>query len=181
MNYSSIVALLSLVFIYHNVIADDNNFWQTPAIEGFGKMHPLPQSSYQPSKNETHKAIFWLTKAKELKQVNLALESVARAVNLYASAGVPLGQLKFVAIISGPATATVLDNVHYKKQYGIDNPNLPMIKKLTEAGVEILVCGQAVAGNHYQYDWIDPQVKIALSGITTIIDLQQQGYALVPL
>lgn len=113
--------------------------------------------------------------------MNLALESVARAVNLYASAGVPLGQLKFVAIISGPATATVLDNVHYKKQYGIDNPNLPMIKKLTEAGVEILVCGQAVAGNHYQYDWIDPQVKIALSGITTIIDLQQQGYALVPL
>lgn len=42
MNYSSIVALLSLVFIYHNVIADDNNFWQTPAIEGFGKMHPYP-------------------------------------------------------------------------------------------------------------------------------------------
>jgi intracellular sulfur oxidation DsrE/DsrF family protein len=126
--------------------------------------------------------VFSLTRAAEKPdEVNPGIEHVARAVNLYHAAGVPLDHLKFVAVASGAATAIALDDAHYREQYGTANPNLPVIEKLRKAGVDIAVCAQAVAGHHYHYDWIDPHVTLALSALTVIIDLQQKGYALVPL
>lgn len=160
-----------------------DSFWQTPAIQGAGQIHPLPQSTtYQPDRKTTYKVVFGLTKAADKPdQINPALERVARTVNLYVSVGVPLNHLKFTAVAYGPATPIALDNAHYRKQYGVANPNLPVIEKLRKAGVDIAVCGQAVAEHHYQYDWIDSHVTLVLSALTTIIDLQQKGYALVPL
>lgn len=177
----SITIILSFGLISSSAMAADN-FWQSPAIQGAGQIHPLPQSTYQPDRKASYKVVFWLTKAADKPdRINSALEHVARAVNLYVGAGVPLDHLKFVAVASGPATTIALDNTHYRKQYGIANPNLPVIKKLRKAGVDIAVCGQAVAEHHYQYDWIDSHVTLVLSALTTIIDLQQEGYALVPL
>jgi intracellular sulfur oxidation DsrE/DsrF family protein len=159
-----------------------DNFLQTPAIQSAGRIHPLPQSAYQPNRKATYKVVFWLTKAAaKPDELSPALERVARTVNLYVGAGVPLNHLEFIAVASGPATAIALDNAHYHKQYGTANPNLPVIEELRKAKIDITVCGQAVAEHHYQYDWIDPHVKVALSALTTIIDLQQKGYALVPL
>lgn len=159
-----------------------NDFWQTPTIHGAGKIHLLPHAEYQPNPAATYKAVFAMTRAsKDPASINPALQRVARAVNVYANAGVPLKHMKFVAIAYGPATAMVLDNAHYKQQYGMANPNLPVIRQLRKDGVDIAVCGQAVAEHHYQYDWVDKQVTVALSGLTTIIDLQQKGYALMPL
>jgi intracellular sulfur oxidation DsrE/DsrF family protein len=159
-----------------------DNFWQTPAIQSAGRIHSLPQSAYQPNRKATYKVVFWLTKAADKPDgLSPALERLARTVNLYVGAGVPLNHLKFIAVTSGPATAIALDDAHYRKQYGTANPNLPVIEELRKAGIDITVCAQAVAERHYQYDWIDPHVKVALSALTTIIDLQQEGYALVPL
>ena len=62
---------------------------------------------------------------------------VARTVNLYASAGVPLNHLKFVAVMYGAATDAALDNEHYRQKYDSDNPNLDLIRKLRNAGVEV--------------------------------------------
>ncbi|CAB1276267.1 DsrE family protein [Candidatus Nitrosacidococcus tergens] len=179
MNHKLSIALLCLLFTYQNAIAEDS-VWQTPAIEGVGKIHPLPHATHQPSKNQTYKVVFWLTKGSDdPKKMNFALDSVARAINLYASAGVSSNQLKFTVVVSGSTTDAVLNDTHYKEKYGVDNPNSPLIKKLIEAGVELLACGQAVATHGYQNNWLNPQVKVALSAMTTSIELQQQGYALV--
>ena len=52
--------------------------------------------------------VFAVTKAGEKPtDVNPSLERVARSVNLYVSAGVPLDHLKFVAVAYGPATAAM--------------------------------------------------------------------------
>ena len=159
-----------------------DGFWQTPTIQGAGKMHALPQAAYQPDAKATYKVVFGLTgAAAKPDQVSPGLERVARTVNLYVHAGVPLKHLHFVAIAYGAATAIALDDAHYQKQYGVPNPNLPVIAQLRKAGIDVAVCGQAVAEHEYQYDWIDPRVTLALSGLTTITELQQQGYALVPL
>ena len=157
-------------------------FWQSPAIKNAGAMHPLPNAVFQPDKATIYKVVFSVTRAPKGKvDPDGGLEPVARAVNVFASAGVPLDHLKFVAIIHGGATPMVLDNAHYKKQFGVDNPNLKVIRELNAAGVEIVVCGQAVAGFGYQYGWVQPDVKVALSALSTLIILQHQGYALVPL
>ncbi|HEX7369928.1 MAG TPA: DsrE family protein [Rhodanobacteraceae bacterium] len=157
-------------------------FWETPVITGAGRMHPLPDSAYQPDRNATYKVVFSLTRGSDAPgKVNPGLERVARTVNLYANAGVPLAHLKFVAIASGAATAIALDDAHYEKQFGVANPNLPVIRQLRQHGIDVAVCGQAVAEHHYQYDWVDKSVTLALSALTTITELEQKGYALMPL
>jgi intracellular sulfur oxidation DsrE/DsrF family protein len=158
------------------------DFWQTPVLSGFGKMHPLPEAAYQPRKGATYKIVFSVTKGGDNPgEVSPSLDQVARAVNLYASAGTPLDHLKFVAILHGAATAAALDNPHYKEQLGVDNPNLAIIRKLRAAGVDVAVCGQAVAEHHFQYEWIAPNVTLTLSAMTTITILENEGYGLMPL
>lgn len=161
---------------------DAKDFWQTPAIQGYGAMHPLPQGAYQPSKDQTYKLLFFVeTGSDKPAEVNHSLEALARALNLFASAGVPSDHLKVVALVSGPATALVLDDEHYQAQLGVANPNLELIHRLHAAGVDFTVCGQAVLKKHYQLDWLNPEVKPALSALTTLAVLQTQGYVLISL
>lgn len=111
--------------------------------------------------------------------MNGAFDHVARTVNLYVAAGVPLKHLSFVAIVSGAATP--LDDAHYRAKFGVPNPNLPLIDELRQAGVDVAICGQAVAEHDFDYQWIDHKVTLALSGLTTVSVLEQRGYALLPL
>lgn len=156
-------------------------FWQNPVIKSAGSMHPLPDAAFQPDKTATYKALFVINEnSKDPKAVNHGFEHVAMAVNVFASAGVPLDQLKFVVIVRG-AVPAVLDNQQYQKQFHTNNPNLKVIHELESAGVQVAVCGQAVAGWNEDYNWIDPSVKVALSGLSTIVILQHEGYALMEL
>jgi intracellular sulfur oxidation DsrE/DsrF family protein len=161
--------------------ASSQEFWQTPALSGVGKMHPLPTAAYQPQTNETYKVVFSVTKAgSKSDEISPSLDRVARAVNLYVSAGVPLDHLKFVAVMYGDATDAALDNEHYRQKHGVDNPNLDLIRKLRNAGVDVAVCGQAAAEHQDRYEWITPEVTLALSALTTITTLEHQGYVLMP-
>lgn len=182
LRYLTIVALALCLPTFASRAADtDTGFWQTPTIHGAGKIHPMPKAAYQPDPHATYKVVFSLSHfGAKPGDVSPSLEHVARAVNLYVNAGVPLSQLKFVAIAAGPATPIALDDVHYREKYGVANPNLPVIEQLRKAGVDVAVCAQAVAEHQFPYGWIDPRVTVALSGLTTVIDLQQQGYALSP-
>lgn len=119
--------------------------------------------------------------SRDAAKVNPALNTVARVVNMYTNAGVPLDHLKFVAIAYGPATPIALDNARYKKEFSVDNPNLPLVRDLRRHGIDVAVCGQAVFQHHYQDDWVDRNVTLALSAMTTITELEDEGYALAPL
>lgn len=182
--YSSLIMglLVLAAFISNPAQAADNGFWQNPVIKSTGAIHPLPDAAFQPDRQATYKAIFSVTKgSKDPKKVNGGLLHVARAVNVFASAHTPMDHLKFVVIVHGTAVPAVLDNNQYRKQFGVDNPNLKVIKELEANGVKIAVCGQAVASKKYQYKWINPNVKIALSALSTIIIMQHDGYALFPM
>jgi intracellular sulfur oxidation DsrE/DsrF family protein len=173
---------VTLVLTMLTAARADTPAMESPGIAGEGAIHPLPQAAYQPQKDASYKVVFSITKAGDSpKDVSPSLLRVARTVNLYASAGVPLGHLKFVAVAYGPATGTMLDDEHYKDKYGVPNPNLSLIHKLRAAGVDVAVCGQAVLENKFEYPWISKDVTVALSALTTITVLQQQGYALMPL
>lgn len=177
----SLVPVLLALGLFSTAAIAGNDFWQTPTIHGAGKIHAMPQAAYQPDRQATYKVVFSLGKpGAKPTDVSPSLDHVARAVNLYVNAGVPLSHLKFVAIAAGPATPIVLNDAQYRAKYGVANPNLPLIAQLRKAGVDVAVCAQAVAEHEFQYDWVDKQVTVALSGLTTVIDLQQQGYALSP-
>jgi len=156
--------------------------WQHPVIKSGGAVRPLPDAAVQPDRTAVYKTIFSVTKGSDdAKSVNDALDHVARTVNIFVSAGVPLDHLKFTVVVHGPALPLVLDNDHYQQLFRTDNPNLKLIAELKAAGVELLVCGQALAAKKYDASWVNPDIKVALSALSTIVIRQQQGYALMPL
>jgi intracellular sulfur oxidation DsrE/DsrF family protein len=176
------VSVLTLTAFAAVSAVEPEDFWTTPTVQGAGKMHFLPDAAYKPRADQTYKVVFALSKgAKSPTEVNPALDHVARAVNLYAASGVPLDNLKFVAVAYGDATPLVLDDTQYRAAFGVPNPNLPIIEKLRAAGVDVAACGQAVAEHHYQYSWVDKRVTLSLSAITTITTLENHGYALLQL
>ncbi|SAL87974.1 DsrE/DsrF-like family protein [Caballeronia arvi] len=159
-----------------------DGYWLTPTIANYGRVHLLPDAAFMPQPDRTYKIVFSLTQAAKTPDVvDPGLDRVARTVNLYVAAGVPLSRLNFVAVASGPATALVLDDEHYRAAYGVANPNLPLIAALKKAGVTVAVCGQAVAERHFDFAWVAPDVILALSALTTVTTLETQGYVLMPL
>lgn len=160
----------------------DPGFWTTPTIQSYGKMHMLPNAAYKPEKDATYKIVFALTKgSKTPADVNPSLDHVARTVNLYVASGVPVSHLKFVAIAYGEATSLALSDEAYRAKFGTANPNLPLIASLRKAGVDVAVCGQAVAEHQFTYADVDKSVTTALSGLTTITTLEHKGYDLMPM
>ncbi|MGC0825557.1 DsrE family protein [Pantoea agglomerans] len=163
-------------------VSPSPSFWSTPEIQGYGKIHFLPDSAFKPEKNQRYEIVFSLTKgSKNPDEINSSLDHVARTVNLYVASGVPLSHLFFVAVASGEATSLTLSREAYQKHFGVANPNTDLLKKLRRAGVKVAVCGQAVAEHQFDYSEIDRSVTTSLSALTTITTLEQQGYSLMPL
>ena len=151
--------------------------WQTPAIP-YGPIHPLPRAAVQPNRNRVYKALFDVTtKIANPSQPAPGLVHVARAVNVFVSAGVPLKHLKFEVIIHGPTTAAVLNNESYKRKFGVNNPNILLIQDLKKAGVHVDVCGQALADLKFPHSWVQKDVRIDLSALATVVMYGDMGYA----
>jgi intracellular sulfur oxidation DsrE/DsrF family protein len=159
-----------------------DGFWTTPTIQGYGKMHFVPEAKYKPDPSRFYKIVFLMTHAPASpNQVDSGLDHVARAINLYVASGVPVDHLKIVAIAYGAAAQLALNDAAYHEKFGVDNPNLSLIESLREHGVDVAVCAQAVAQHGYKYEWIDKRVTLALSGLTTVTTLESDGYVLMPL
>lgn len=171
---------LGALLVAAPALAAGAGFWTYPAIKGIGPVHTWPGDTLMPDKSTTYKAVFDLTKpSKASDKVSPALTHIARAVNVFASAGVPLDHLKFVVIAHGPATTDILNDKAYEAKFHTHNPNVEVLEALHKAGVELLVCGNALADNHLSpADTID-YVKPALSALSTLVILQNQGYALM--
>lgn len=156
------------------------SFWSYPAIRGYGPEHTWPGVVARPQADKRYKALFDLTQGKAgATKVNPGLDHVARTVNIFAAAGVPLRNLDFDVIVHGPATEIVLSAAAYQAKFGHPNPNLAVIAALRKAGVKIMVCGNALGDMHLTPAEVNPQIEVALSALSTVIILQNQGYALV--
>lgn len=176
----TLLALSCIALIATAAPAGDSGVWQHPLIQSAGKMHFLPDAVFMPDPAATYKAVFDVTTAaSDPKQAVEGLDDVARTVNLFAAAKVPMDHLKLVVLLRGGALSAILTDAQYRKQYDTDNPNRKIIHELKGVGVQFVACGQAVTGRKYEAGWIDPDVQVALSGLTTLILLQNQGYAVM--
>jgi predicted peroxiredoxin len=61
-----------------------------------------------------------------------------------------------------------LSNEKYKRKYGIDNPNIPLIKELQTYGVKMIVCGQAMTFYRLEMEELVPGIKKALTAQTVL-------------
>ena len=182
MNMRSVVLSLAAAVVFSSTAfaAQPPGFWTMPAIKDFGPAHVWPEAVDRPNTHTTYKALFDVTQTgKAMDKVNPGLDHIARAVNTFAAAGVPLSHLRFAVIIHGPATPIALDDKTFEAKFGHANPNLTVIAALKKAGVNVMVCGNALGDMEYTPAEVNPDIKVALSALSTLIIQQDQGYALI--
>ena len=153
-----------------------------PVIPQFGGIMPVPNAAERPDPKLRYRVVFNITKAAvSPDKINPSLEKVARFVNLLGADKVRPATDDIVAIIHGPATPLILQNVPYSMRTKIAaNPNVALIVALQKAGVSVHVCSQAMIGNGITSDQLTPGVVIDDSALTTLANLQLRGYALIP-
>lgn len=153
---------------------------QGPIIMEYGATYEVPHPDLITEIDSEFKVIFDVDKSSEDKsEVNKYIEVAARFLNMHAKAGMQPEQLKAAMTIHAGAAQDVLNNDVYKAKYGVDNPNFKLINALSEAGVDIIICGQSAAKNNMSREDINPNVKIALSATTALIQYQNKGYQFV--
>jgi intracellular sulfur oxidation DsrE/DsrF family protein len=110
------------------------------------------------------------------KEINLGLGNVARELNLHEANGIPRKNIDAVVAVHASALYALLKNEKYKKKYGIDNPNIVLIKELQDYGVKIIVCGQAMTFFNLEMEDLVPGIKQALNAQTVISSYQLKNY-----
>lgn len=155
--------------------------FEHPLIEGHGGIVVLPDAAEPPRKDS--KVLLDITSEEMRGGVLKGLDRAAVFVNLYEQAGVgPKNGMKLSVVIHGPATKAVLNDAAYARHDASQttNPNRELIRRLKQAGVDIYVCGQALARQKFHTDTVLPDVTVAVSAATVHINKQADGYVLVP-
>lgn len=150
-----------------------------PIIPGVGGVVPLPKAAEPPRKGA--KVVFDITSDSKAADLNKGLERVARLLNLYGSAGLKASDVKIALVLHGEATKSALSGAAYKEKFGAaKNPNLTVIDALRGAGVEVFVCGQALAYKGFKASEVADGIKVASAALTVLINKQSDGYAYIP-
>jgi intracellular sulfur oxidation DsrE/DsrF family protein len=151
-----------------------------PLVQDYGAVVDIPGAAERPRKGT--KALLDLTSEERTGEVLKGLDRAAAIVNLYEQAGVgPSRGMKLAVVVHGPATKYVLvDEAHAHRTGEAANPNAELIRRLKSAGVEIYVCGQALARQTYAATEVMPEVEIAVSAAIVHLNKQMDGYVLVP-
>lgn len=169
-----VFVVLLIVFIQNTMNAQN---WETPIIEGYGKIVHYEKAEGQPDPSKEYKIIFHIKDGKEREGVNDGLWKVARLINLMGSYKVPKDHLKIVAIISGTAAPVVLTDKEHNVREERSNPNLDLLKKLKQHHVKILVCGQALAKHKIDADKdLNSYFELTTSALIAIPMYQMEGY-----
>src|SRR3954454_13458588 len=145
-----------------------------PLVPGRGGVVPLPRAAEQPRKGA--KAVLDITADTEPGEVNKGLEQVARLLNLYGAAGLTAGGVKIAAVCHGAADKAVLSDAAYAARFGVAaNPNLPLIRDLKKAGVEVFVCGQSLHELGFQAEEVAREVPVADAAVLVLVNKQNDG------
>ncbi|TWT90350.1 DsrE/DsrF-like family protein [Pseudobythopirellula maris] len=179
------VAMLAVTTAFADPTGDPQ--YKHPVIENHGGIVVLPEAAHQPKRKS--KVILDITSDGKSGSVVKGFDRAALILNQYtqAKAGWENG-FKMAIILHGSATKAALSHEGFAKHtnsYLTDkgktkNPNLELMAGLKKAGVEIFVCGQALAHHGYATNEVASEAKVAVSAATLNISLQMEGYAYLP-
>lgn len=157
--------------------------WVTPVIAGYGKVHPRPDAAVQPDPSADYRVFVRVTDdGKHPRELMHGLDRLARLVNLMGVSHVPPSHLHIVALLDGEASlAAATDEVYHRYTKAAKNPNLGLVHALHQAGVQLLVCGQALAMEKLPDSAVVPDVNVTLSALTDTVVYGQKGYSYLEL
>ncbi|KUJ84041.1 hypothetical protein AVO43_07910 [Microbulbifer sp. ZGT114] len=154
-------------------------FTTGPLIEGYGPVAKVEQS--QPlSGKETFMVAFDVAEEGGQEKQNRKFESLARFLNMHVRAGIDPEKIRLALVVHGKAGFDLLNESAYADRYQTANPNAPLLARLTDNNVRVILCGQSAAYHGIEPKDLLPEVEMALSAMTAHALLQQQGYTINP-
>jgi intracellular sulfur oxidation DsrE/DsrF family protein len=178
--YSVLVLPLILVWSATGSAADYPAA-QSPAIpDGTGYVE-IPGAQVAINAAHTYKTIIdGQGAASKPTELLPALNRASLLLNALAVAHVGKANQKIVIVFHGPAVDGLLKNDGYRAKFGVDNPNLKVVKEISDAGAVLFVCGQHMAGHKLGIEELTPQIKLATAASLVLITYQNDGYAVLP-
>jgi intracellular sulfur oxidation DsrE/DsrF family protein len=151
-----------------------------PVLEDFGPVYYNGPVDLVTPLDRDYKGLFEVADAPDEPDArSAAIETAARFLNMHAQAGVPRERLGAAVVLHGAAARYALSNAAYRERYEVDNPNLPLIDALRSVGARIVICGQSAAARGYAKEELAAPVELALSAMTAVKVLQDEGYQIV--
>lgn len=148
-----------------------------PVIKNYGGIYAIPMAEETPAEDLNYNIVIDIRSGpSSADMINPALNNIARMLNLHAVGGTSPDKIKVKAVIHNMATPTIADNATYNEKFGMDNPNIGLIQELTDAGVELFVCGQSMIARDYPFDGLNPNIKLSVSALTVMTTYEIQGY-----
>ena len=181
--FRAIILCLALSLQFAANAENDN---QPKAIKGpiftdYGPVFKMTDKDVPLSQNFKYKVFFDVTEpAKQTFNLNRRIESVARFINMHAMNGVKLENMQIAVVLHGGATRDALNQEAYQEKYMDENPTLDLIEQLHAKGVKFYLCGQSLYFMQHKKSDLAPQIKLALSAMTTSTQLQADGFTLIP-
>ena len=174
-----ILMALTIAFLASSLAAEEPEMG--PVIDSFGPTVRVDDRDVPLKKGFQYRAVFDLAVYQgKSGSLNRELVSVARYLNMHARNGVPVENMSLAVVFHGSALKNALSNDAYVRRHGSMNPNLDLLMKLHGAGVEFYACGQSMGFNGFAKTDLASPVKVALSAMTMMTQLQSEGYVLIP-
>ena len=163
----------------HQITAQEERTEGT-IIKDFGPTFDVKGPDIKTDTSSEMKVIFDVSQSSDDKSVvNKYIETAARFLNMHANEGMKAQQLKVAMTIHGGAWQDILNDEAYEARYGVPNPNSKLIKALSEAGADIILCGQTASYRGVGRDDMITEVKLALSAMTALIQYQNNGFRFI--
>jgi len=154
-----------------------------PSLESYGPVYDIEDPDFKVDLNQEFKAVFDVASISDSKENrNRKFETVARYLRLHQAKELENNSVNAVLVVHGSAIFDLLTHEEYSKhhkQENLQNPNYDLLSSLTENNVEIILCGQTSKHRSISKNGLHPDVKIALSAMSALIQLQNEGYALI--
>ncbi len=151
-----------------------------PVIKEYGKVWKVENTDYQTDNSKEFKVVFDIMDSPEShEKINSSIETAARFLNMHAQSGIPVEKMKVVLVVHNKASKDLMSDKSYHKRYGFKNPNAGLIQALLDSGVEIIFCGQSSISREIPHTSTLAGVKLALSAMTALVQLQDDGYQII--
>ncbi len=166
--------LIVLIACSHALLGQEK---VNPVIKNYGGIYAIPSAEETPSSDLEYNIVIDIRSGPSSPdEINPALNNIARMLNLHAVGGTSPDKIKVKAVIHNMATPSIADNATYQAKFGTDNPNIGLIQELTDAGVELFVCGQSMIARDYPFNGLNPNIKLSVSALTVMTTYEIQGY-----
>jgi intracellular sulfur oxidation DsrE/DsrF family protein len=151
-----------------------------PIVNAGGPTFPVANPTFETPMDRQFKAVFELrAPAGSPDRMNQNLGTMARYLNMHARAGVPRENVRVAGVVHGGAAIELLQDEHYRSEHGVDNPNKELIAEIIAGGGQVILCGQTAGARGITADQLLPGVQLALSAMTAMTVLQQDGYQVI--